>query len=364
MPKLDYTLESPEERKALVEQIIVENPDLNESYLEILADYLILCMEKQEKKEKKVLTENRMTTVNKRETSFEGLVSQLENGEDGIYNLMNENKNVIFTPKISITQEDLETIPFLAQLRDSINTWDAALKRTSGKDAYTIKKALIEMRKDQYVIKQAYQRPIIPIKLTRSIQTHIPLDDNSYLNEDNEVVIQGISLMDPNVVSAILCNYSKLKEDSYDRFEGDTWYLIQAFEEICDAALKDFPLYMRIVECKIDKMQNIDIQDTLQQEFGIKHTPEYISSLWRNKIPKMIAAEAEQRFLYHEFDILGLPFKKCSKCGQSKPAHNQFFSINKTSRDGWYSICKCCRNRKHGTEQDVATFVNNEGKSS
>lgn len=32
-------------------------------------------MEKQEKKERKVLTENRMMTVNKRETSFEGLVS-------------------------------------------------------------------------------------------------------------------------------------------------------------------------------------------------------------------------------------------------------------------------------------------------
>ena len=53
-------------------------------------------MEKQEKKEKKLLTENRMATVNKRETSFEGLVSQLENGEDGIYNLITENKNTIF----------------------------------------------------------------------------------------------------------------------------------------------------------------------------------------------------------------------------------------------------------------------------
>ena len=346
MPKLDYTLESPEERKALVEQIIEETPDITPAYMEVLADYLILCMEKQEKKEKKVLTDNRMATVNKRETSFEGLVSQLENGEDGIYNLMNENKNAIFSPKISITQEDLETIPYLEQLRDSINTWDDALKRTSGKDAYTIKKALIEMRKDQYVIKQAYQRPMIPAKLTHSTSSHVPLDDNSYLDEDNKIVIDGISLMDPNVVSAILCNYSKLKEDSYDRFEGDTWYLMQAFEETTDAALKDFPLYMRLLECKIDKMQNIDIQDTLQQEFGIKHTPEYISSLWRNKIPKMIAEEAQRRFLYHEFEDLGLPFKKCSKCGQSKPAHGSFFSINKTSKDGWYSICKACRNKK------------------
>lgn len=93
MIKLDYSLETPEERNDLVKQILEENPDAPSKYLEILADYLILSMEKQERKEKKILTENRLSTVNKRETSYEGLASQLENGEDGIYNLMNENKN-------------------------------------------------------------------------------------------------------------------------------------------------------------------------------------------------------------------------------------------------------------------------------
>ena len=44
-------------------------------------------------KEKKILTENRLSTVGKRETSFEGLVSQFENGEDGIYGIMTEDKN-------------------------------------------------------------------------------------------------------------------------------------------------------------------------------------------------------------------------------------------------------------------------------
>ena len=73
--KLDYTLESPQERNELVKKILEENPEPNEKYLEILADYLIFAMEKEEKKEKKILTENRMATVNKRETSFEGLVS-------------------------------------------------------------------------------------------------------------------------------------------------------------------------------------------------------------------------------------------------------------------------------------------------
>ena len=90
--KLDYTIDSVEERKKLVEKILEENPEPSEAYLDILANYLVLCMEKQEKKEKKILTDNRMTTVNKRETSFEGLVSQLENGEDGIYNLITNDK--------------------------------------------------------------------------------------------------------------------------------------------------------------------------------------------------------------------------------------------------------------------------------
>ena len=73
--KLDYTIESPEERNELVKKILEEDPNPTPAYLEILANYLIYCMEKEEKKQKKILTDNRMQTVNKRETSFEGLVS-------------------------------------------------------------------------------------------------------------------------------------------------------------------------------------------------------------------------------------------------------------------------------------------------
>ena len=346
MLKLDYTLESPEERKQLVEKILEECPNPTPQYLETLADYLVLCMEKQEKKERKLLTENRMATVNKRETSFEGLVSQLENGEDGIYGMISNDKNQIFQPKVMITKKDVEEIPGLAQLREAIKMWEQKLKTASGRDAFIIKTAIIELRKDQYILKDAYRKPIIPKNITRS-RHFIPLESDFSFDDEGYVVPEGVSLCDPKVVSAILCNYSLMKQESWGEFEKDLWYLMQEFDEVADAALKEYPLYDRICEYKVDGLQNIDIQEKIQEEFGIKHSVEYISSLWRNKIPKLIASEAEDRLLdWYFLNEMKGKYKKCSRCGEIKLAHNKYFSKNKTSKDGFYSICKKCRNSK------------------
>ena len=346
MLKLDYTLESPEERKQLVEKILEDCPDPTPQYLETLADYLVLCMEKQEKKERKLLTENRMATVNKRETSFEGLVSQLENGEDGIYGMISNDKNQIFQPKVMITKKDVEEIPGLAQLREAIKMWEQKLKTASGRNAFIIKTAIIELRKDQYVLRDAYRKPIIPKSITRS-RHFIPLENDFSFDDEGYVVPEGVSLCDPKVVSTILCNYSLMKQESWGEFEKDLWYLMQEFDEVADAALKDYPLYDRICEYKVDGLQNIDIQEKIQMEFGIKHSVEYISSLWRNKIPKLIASEAEDRLLnWYFLNEMKGKYKKCSRCGEIKLAHNKYFSKNKTSKDGFYSICKCCRNSK------------------
>ena len=344
--KLDYTIDSVEERKKLVEKILEENPEPSEAYLDILANYLVLCMEKQEKKEKKILTDNRMTTVNKRETSFEGLVSQLENGEDGIYNLMNESKTTIFQPKITITKKDLEEIPYLNQIREAIKWWEQKAKTASGRDAYIIKQTIIALRKDQYVVKNAYRKPITLARITRS-KNFKRMDDSYHFDADNNLVPEGISFANPKIVSAILCNYSKLKEDSYGNFESDLYYLMWDFDNLCEKALKDYPLYERIVTLKIDGAQNINIQQDLIDNFDVKHSLEYISSLWRNKIPNIIASAAEDEILYnHYLNKEKGKYKRCSRCGEIKLAHNKYFSKNKTSKDGFYSICKCCRNSK------------------
>lgn len=213
MIKLDYTLNSPQERLALVEKILEENPNPNSAYLEILADYLIFCMEKEEKKEKKILTENRLATVNKRETSYEGLVSQFENGEDGVYNITNEDKHVIFQPKISITKKDREEIPELQQTDESIAAWDYRVRHSEGRDAFIAKKALIESRKDQYVIKQHRNPPVQSMHLVHS-EHHIELPWETKIDEEGNVDTTGLSLCNPKVCSAILVNYSKLRQNS------------------------------------------------------------------------------------------------------------------------------------------------------
>jgi len=191
-------------------------------------------VEKQEKRQKAILTDNRFVTINKRETSFEGLVSQLENGENGIYNMITENRHVIFQPKVTITKQDLEDIPALRQLRDSIDYWEKRIKTSAGKEAYTIKRTLIDLRKDQYIIKNSYRGPIVPNKITRS-PFSLPIEENFMgFSEKGTPLFKGVSLTDPKTCSAILCNYSALKQDSWDQFNGDIWYLMQDFDTCCD----------------------------------------------------------------------------------------------------------------------------------
>lgn len=184
----------------------------------------------------------------------------------------------------------------------------------------------------------------------------IKLEEKVAVGADGECIVSGISLLDPKVVEIILCNYTSLKQGSYGDFVSDTWYLMEDFDEVAEKALKDYPLYERIVELKIDGKQNIEIQAILEEEFNIKHSVEYISSLWRNKIPELIAGQAEEDYLiwYYEHSKDAKPkMKTCTRCGQTKPAHNKFFSKNKTSKDGWYSICKKCRNKKKPMDKEV-----------
>ena len=286
-----------------------------------------------------------MVTVRKRETSLEGLISQFEAGEDALYPMMTEDKNVIFKPKVTITQKDLDDIPELRQLREGIKVWENMLKTAKGKDVYTIKKILIEMRKDQYVIKNAFRQPIPSTNLTYS-RSFIPLEENWSLGENGYPVAEGISLTNPKVCAAILKYYSALRADAAGNFEKDLWYLMEEFDHTATLALADYPLYERIVEYKIDGLTSNQIQKKIEEEFNIHYTIEYISALWTKKIPKMIAAKAEEEIIqFYYLNVKKGKYKYCKRCGTTKLMHPIYFAKNKPAKDGYYSICKECRSK-------------------
>lgn len=348
--KLDYTLETPEARNELVKKIIAETPPekLSKRYISILTDYIVFAMDKEERKKKKILTDNRMVTVNEREMSFEGLVGKFENGEDGIYNIIANDKNIIFKPKFEITEKDVAEIPALKDLRDAIEKVEEKAKNARGKKKYLLKKQIIEMRKDQYVIKNAYKPPMYSVNAIKSF-SKIDFSDKFSIDENGIPHNDGlISFFNPKHISALLCNYGKLKEDCFDKFSSDSYYLMKDLEDLVDRTLKfDYPLYYDLIIYKIDGKQNIEIQQLLQEKYNMTYTVEYLSSLWRNKIPKLIAEKAVEDYLiWHYTEEEKGQWKKCSRCGEIKLAHNKFFSKNKTSRDGFYSICKVCRNKK------------------
>ena len=142
--KLDYSLKTSAERAEFIKELL---PDLtkeqlkNKKYIEIMSDYIVSAMTPEEKKQKMILTDNRMITVNKRETSFQGLVDKFENGEDGLWNFMIDNdKNILLTHKKEITDVDLENIDSLKDLKESIKIIEKKEKEATGKNKYKLKK--------------------------------------------------------------------------------------------------------------------------------------------------------------------------------------------------------------------------------
>lgn len=302
------------------------------------------------KKGKYILTPNRMVTVDKREISFQGFAENLENQESGIYNFITEaDKNVLLTPKIQITEQDIQDIPPLAELRQAIDLIEKQKNAAIGRRKALLTKHLIEMRKDQYVIKNAFKQPVVVTKVIRNFGKKLHLNENITINEKGEPESDGlISLFNPTHISCLLCNYTNLKKELSGKIENDFYYLINDFEKLINKTLcGNYAIYLDLIKLKFKDKTSKQIAEVLLQKYGHTYSTEYISILWRKKIPKLLADKAKQDWIvwHYTFEEKG-KWKKCSKCQEIKLAHPYFFTKNKTSKDGWYSICKCCRNQK------------------
>lgn len=351
-----------EQRVAAIKQHMGQL-DLSPTSLTSYATWILNGDGRVKKKEEGILDKNRMVTINSREVMVGSFgTNHWEEGgvptEEMIHNMVVDNKNLLFINRDKIPHgEEAKKVPGLFELQTAIEEVDEKYKGAEGTLKGKLLQQLMEMRYQQY---ELWQSAHPSIKFVNAIHgsNKLELSDKVVELEDEKGNITlkptaPLSLLDPTSISALLIHYSSLIEESYGLFDSDIGYLMKDLEDLIgrvygrlndeDRTIEQ-KTYLQIIIDKIDGLTSAQIISHLK-ELGLKsYTPEYLSKLWRKTIPKQLATQAQKEWLEWNYVVNEKGnWKRCNKCGQYKLAHPFFFSRNKKSKDGWYSICKECR---------------------
>ena len=136
-----------------------------------------------------------------------------------------------------------------------------------------------------------------------------------------------------------------------DRIENHTVYLLKALEYYVKAAdLND--IQRDILNMKLKKMKNTDIAITINKQYQKSYTPNYISTIFRQRIIPKINEAAE----YHAKIISNLffpeEFKTCTCCGRTLLKDAENFTRKTRSKDGYTTRCKKCEKIARNKEKN------------
>lgn len=95
---------------------------------------------------------------------------------------LDNDKNVLLTHKKEITKQDLEEIKALRDLKEAIQIMEESAAKATGKQKYIIKKALIEMHQQQYIIKNSYKPPLAAKSVIKNL-TKVDLTEHIKIAE-------------------------------------------------------------------------------------------------------------------------------------------------------------------------------------
>ena len=101
-------------------------------------------------------------------------------------------------------------------------------------------------------------------------------------------------------------------------------------------------LHREILDLKLKKVKNVDIALEINKKWKKSYTPNYISTIFRQRIiPKINEAAA-----YHEKLISNIffeeEFKTCTCCGRTLLRDTDNFTRKARSKDGFTARCKTC----------------------
>ena len=324
--------------------------------------------------------------------------------------------NKYTTPKVNFSRKEAYSIPGLAEELEplweeidridrliQVNTGDptkiakvrgaliSELGETEGNNAlahfqsqtpidslklYKLKHLLIDLRKQQYTIKDCFA-PATQLQTQKSsycadedlgllsnlssanysifpLGAYTPGDlkfesptslDYNHRQHHTDTSIPTIDFTNPSHIHTLYNNYLELEAEvlSNPLSSGSDLLLTLDFYR-SKANLS--PSYERILDLKIKRLTNARIAEIVNQEFDLHHTENYISTIYCRKICEAIAEAAQLNYdgYLERFD----PFrwKVCTGCGEKKLKDTRNFTRKARSSDGLTSRCKLCEKKE------------------
>lgn len=121
------------------------------------------------------------------------------------------------------------------------------------------------------------------------------------------------------------------------------WLLETLWFYIEQADLTD--VQREILDRKVRKEKNVDIAREINGKYNKSYTPNYISTIFRQRIIPRINDAAR----YHEKVVASLffpeDFKTCAKCGETMLRCSDNFTRKSRSNDGFSARCKRCEKK-------------------
>lgn len=402
---LDYSIERDTDRLKAVEDILDKldkNPSPTE--LEQMGSYILYGKDENGKnayQRGEMLRDARYNTFRTKEETNTSLDALLENplaDQQDLDKTLRRDPYVRPTIKINRPKYDKNgtlidigdaDIPGMEELWKCIDNAEHRLAVLEGKTApqegdtvdmhpyqvFKLRHALIDLRKHQYYLKDAYKPCIHFLNVQHPRRQYINWNSDTFYwisreewekrvnssffplsknindyetkNEGKEVkwVVRRHTFDWENIthIRAFINNYESLHNLLWDKLDTVGHTLLMDFEryrKLCNFS----PVREDILNMRIYHYTSSEIATFLSKKYNIVYQDNHISSILANEIPKRFIAVVQKERLLQETP----PSQRqiCKLCGKLLPLHTLFFSINNSRSIGFSNTCKECEKAK------------------
>lgn len=398
---LDFSLDGAKERAEFITRMLsYKKKPLTARQLDLITTYLLYGKDEEDGKSP---VQRKELTV----TTRYGRQAHPTSSLDELLEQPGFNEVVSFEPKTRYTspkptfsrEENADLAPHLNELWATIDLYEDMVKvreqgldkedmapahqpfyekalTLTGRQLYDIKHMVVEMRREQYTIRDCFK----PISLTQK-NVHIGKyfgveEEEGVMWDDPEsslsirpmgLYIRGmgwferpdspetpnlperarnpkfvLDFTNPDHIYQIVENFQGLMNEAMSGDpDSNAHNLLNTLNFYVEGAgLR--PEHADIFKLKLDGRSNAQIAEIVNEIYGKSHTQNYISTLYRKTICPQIAAFAQYHWDTYRWRRFPMKWKICNRCGQRYLRDDRNFVKKSRNWDGIANRCKKC----------------------